>query len=214
RPYDVVLMDLMMPGMSGYDAAIALRALPGPAGRVPIFALTANAGEEDRARCLVAGMQGMLSKPVPASTLREVLQLGSPQPGPEIAAAAPAVPRRTAVPPDPGLLSEARLGELRADLPPATLVRLCHQCIDDMAARIRQLDAALAEGDGAGVEREAHALAGMAGSYGLARVEHTARSVLAAARRQDIAAARFAASGLSDSFASSRATLLAWLPTG
>jgi CheY-like chemotaxis protein/PAS domain-containing protein/HPt (histidine-containing phosphotransfer) domain-containing protein len=201
-PYDLVLMDLMMPGMSGYEAARRLRDLSGLAGGVPIHALTANTGEEERARCLAAGMQGMLSKPVPAAALREVLQHGAPR-----AAAPPAAPAPAA-----DLLDTARLAELRRDLPAATLASLCRQCLEDMEQRLQALAAALAEGEAAGVEREAHALAGMAGSYGLALVERAARATLAAARRQDIAAARAAAAGLGEGFARSRASLLAWLP--
>lgn len=200
-PYDLVLMDLMMPGMSGYDAAARIRALPPPAGRLPIYALTANTGEEERARCLAAGMQGMLTKPVPASLLREVL------------APAPSKP----VPPAPlagdaggGLLEMARLDELKRDLPPATLEVLCRQCLDDMAGRLDELAAAVAGGLAEPIEREAHALAGMAGSYGLGAIERQARAILAAARAADPGAARQAAAGIAVTYAGSRAALLAW----
>jgi CheY-like chemotaxis protein len=178
-----------------------MRALPGPAGRVPIHALTANTGEDDRARCLESGMQGMLSKPVPAAALRDLLRHGT---------------ARTAPPPSPetgDLLDGRRLAELRRDLPAATLASLCRQCLEDMEERLNALAGALAGGVAADMEREAHALAGMAGSYGLAAVERQARAVLAAARRRDDAAARSAAAALPEGFARSRAALLAWLST-
>ena len=194
-PYDVVLMDLMMPGMSGYDAASRIRALAGPAGRVPIFALTANTGEAERARCLAAGMQGMMSKPVPATLLREALQHGT---------------TLSAPPPADSLLDAARLAELRRDLPPAVLTTLCRQCLDDMRDRLAALETALAANAAEPVEREAHALAGMASSYGLARIEAQARAILAPAHAGDIPTARTAARGLADTFDQSQIALRAW----
>lgn len=196
-PYDVVLMDLMMPGMSGYDAARRIRALAGPAGRAPIFALTANTGEAERARCLAAGMQGMMSKPVPAALLREALQHGTTTSLPS-------------PPPADSLLDAARLAELRRDLPPAVLTTLCRQCLDDMRDRLAALETALAANSPEPVEREAHALAGMASSYGLARIETQARAILAPAHAGDMQTARTAARGIGDTFDQSRTALLAW----
>ncbi len=196
-PYDVVLMDLMMPGMSGYDAARRIRALAGPAGRAPIFALTANTGEAERARCVAAGMQGMMSKPVPAALLREALQHGTTTSPP-------------APPPADSLLDAARLAELRRDLPPAVLTTLCRQCLDDMRDRLAALETALAGNSPEPVEREAHALAGMASSYGLARIETQARAILAPAHAGDMPAARTAARGIADTFDQSQIALRAW----
>jgi len=63
-PFDVVLMDVQLPGLNGLDATAAIRALPDQLrSQMPIVALTANAFQADRDRCLAAGMQACLSKP-------------------------------------------------------------------------------------------------------------------------------------------------------
>lgn len=64
--FDVILMDIMMPRMNGYEAANAIRNMKGrPDGRtIPIIAMTANAFAEDVQRSLDAGMNGHLSKPI------------------------------------------------------------------------------------------------------------------------------------------------------
>ncbi|MCA8976399.1 MAG: response regulator, partial [Planctomycetes bacterium] len=64
REYDLVLMDCSMPVMDGFDATLAIRALPGDRGLVPIVALTANSMPEDEARCREVGMNDYLTKPV------------------------------------------------------------------------------------------------------------------------------------------------------
>ena len=71
--YDAVLMDIQMPRMNGYQAARAIRALPRADANVPIFAMTADAFAEDEEKCLAAGMNGHISKPIEIDRVYTVL---------------------------------------------------------------------------------------------------------------------------------------------
>jgi CheY-like chemotaxis protein len=73
RPYDMVFMDIFMPGMSGLEVARRIRAMPPAAGTVPILALTANVSSDDQAMCREAGMNGLLAKPVALPELLDAL---------------------------------------------------------------------------------------------------------------------------------------------
>ena len=72
--YDLVLMDCQMPEMDGYEAATELRRREEDSKRTPLIALTASASEADRSRCLAAGMDDFLAKPVRESDLAAMLQ--------------------------------------------------------------------------------------------------------------------------------------------
>ena len=75
--YDLILMDIQMPHMDGYEATKIIRALNDPRSRIPIIAMTANAFEEDRQRAFEAGMDAHIAKPIDVkilfSTLAQVL---------------------------------------------------------------------------------------------------------------------------------------------
>jgi CheY-like chemotaxis protein len=71
--WDCILMDIQMPGMDGETATRAIRALDGPASRVPIVAITANAMTDDQRAHRAAGMNEHLSKPIQPERLAQVL---------------------------------------------------------------------------------------------------------------------------------------------
>ena len=95
--FDVVVMDLQMPEMGGLEATTAIRAHEAPSGRrLPIVALTAHAMQGDRERCLAAGMDGYLSKPIDVDELYTTVEsfgrvsAGAPAAEPTAPAATPA----------------------------------------------------------------------------------------------------------------------------
>ena len=73
--YDLVLMDVQMPVMNGYEATRRIRALNDPVlSKIIILAMTANAFDEDRKEALEYGMNGFLSKPIVVEELIDALQ--------------------------------------------------------------------------------------------------------------------------------------------
>jgi two-component system, sensor histidine kinase and response regulator len=82
--FDLILMDVQMPEMNGYEAARSIRSRENGGGRVPIVALTAHAMKGDRELCLQAGMDDYLSKPIRLQDLGEVLERWSVQEAKEV----------------------------------------------------------------------------------------------------------------------------------
>jgi CheY-like chemotaxis protein len=154
QPYDLVFMDCQMPELDGYEATRLIRASDTPAARVPIVAMTANAMRGDREKCLAAGMDDYLSKPIKADDLGRLLErwAGRPHaPGPG-GGAAPAEP------PDVSFDRET-VDQLRAYDSSGTLVaELCRLFLQETPRRLEDLATAAEANDPERTGFAAHAL--------------------------------------------------------
>jgi CheY-like chemotaxis protein len=74
REYGAILMDCRMPVMNGFEATKRIRSMEGPHRRTPIIALTASAMDDERLRCIAAGMDAILEKPVMGDALANALR--------------------------------------------------------------------------------------------------------------------------------------------
>jgi signal transduction histidine kinase/CheY-like chemotaxis protein/HPt (histidine-containing phosphotransfer) domain-containing protein len=156
REYDLILMDCHLPDMDGYEATRRIRA----SGRtdMPILALTADAMTGHRERCIRAGMNGFLSKPVGLEQLREALLewLPAPDAGGSIQAA-PVAPAETAAPVFDGSGLLRRLMDDR-DLAGAVV----RGFVQDCPLQLALLAGRLSEADAPGARSQAHRIKGSA----------------------------------------------------
>ncbi|MDO8605282.1 MAG: PAS domain S-box protein [Phaeospirillum sp.] len=173
-PYDLVLMDLQMPEMDGLEATRTIRALPGHLARIPIVAMTANAMRGDEQRCLDAGMNGYIAKPIDRRKLMEVLA--------GYAGTEPAKPAAAAAPPKPPQVDFTVLDLLKDDLEVETVVLILGQFMTDAVTRVAESRTALLHDDLERIRREAHTIKGAAASLGLTAVRDACIATEAAAR--------------------------------
>jgi signal transduction histidine kinase/DNA-binding response OmpR family regulator len=190
QPYDLIFMDIFMPGMSGFDTARQIRGTAGPAATVPIVALTANVCPEDQALCASAGMNEMLGKPVSLQELLDAIARHVWPHRPEHRQPH-AVAVVTASLPSP-ILSASRVADLRATLPPDTLASLVEDCLIDLSERVVMLQDALQQETAGLIIEHAHAVAGMAAEYGMAALEARMRLLMQIVREDPHAAAAMA----------------------
>jgi len=186
--FDAVLMDVQMPEMDGFEVTRALRALP-QGGEMPIIALTASALPADRARCLEAGMNDHLAKPLdPDELIAAVLRwtggqsLPSALPAPAPVPASLAAERR--LPADlPGFdLADAMR---RLDGDEALFRRVVASFARDYAGAADAAVAAFADGDLVRAGHIAHDLKSLAGNIGARRLSAEADAVQVAAKRRE-----------------------------
>jgi PAS domain S-box-containing protein len=181
-PFDVVLMDGQMPAMDGYQATREIRRRERSTGKhLRIIAVTANAMKDDRDKCMAAGMDDYVTKPIDADQLLERLESTSPAHGgaaqAPAAAAAPAAARAFAV--------DAALQRTRGK---RTLLRqLVQLLLQDLPDTLAGLESALSANDAHLVERAAHRLRGAAFTVCAEPLAAAAAGLELAARNADLA---------------------------
>jgi len=188
--YDVVFMDCHMPVMDGLEAVREIREAEGKARRIPVVAMTANAMQGEKEKCIAAGMDDYITKPIMLRALEESLSRWTPAPDrhavtPE---ARPAPLQAGPVPPEagpgsdptpleaPGFLPEVPgidwerlryLQDLGARRDPSMFTDLVRGFVKDAPARIATMRDALGRSDAEAFFHAAHSLKGLSGNLGM-----------------------------------------------
>lgn len=181
-PYDLIFMDIFMPGIGGQEATQAIRALPEPAGSTPIIALTASTSGQDEVVFKASGMNGLLGKPVSLAGLLNVLRKHVWSGYSVGTALSQRTPMPSGMERDVFLLSPSRIKELQTNLSPETFAELVEECLLDLDQRLPALHQAVAEGVEGAIIAHAHTMMGVAAGYGMTGLEVRLRAILAAAR--------------------------------
>ena len=182
-PFDLILMDVQMPHMSGLEASAAIRRKEaGGSRRVPIVALTAHAMKGDRQRCLEAGMDDYLSKPVqPAQLLDTVGRLAVRKAKPARKVASGSDGRKV-------LDRAALLGRVEGDL--SLLKRMIRAFRSDYPATLQEIRRALSHKNATALRDRAHALKGAAATLAGPLASGAALKLETLAREGDLKRAR------------------------
>ncbi len=209
--HDLILMDCQMPEVDGFAATRTIRGEEREGRRVPIIAMTAFAMKGDRERCIEAGMDDYIAKPMPIDQLAQVLArwLGvvehedARQRGDE----------STSSDGDTGPVARELWDELKAELEPDELRELLGVLRRQAPETLTQMRGRLAAGDLQGLARLAHGLCGAAGNLGAQRLAAQLRAVEEACRTPDAAPPdEQAIAALERSFAEADAFFRAELP--
>jgi signal transduction histidine kinase/DNA-binding response OmpR family regulator len=202
--FDVVLMDVQMPVMGGFEATRLIRELEASSGRrrTPIIAVTAHAMKGDREDCFAAGMDGFAPKPIQSAKLLEMLdRLGSES------IATVIVPAEIADNTDPATLDEVGLMRLVSGNQ-ALAGELAGLFLEDLEPRVTEITAAVDARDAERLRMGAHALAGSALTLKAGLVAASARVLETIARSGELGGSPVALVNLNSAVASLRPRLV------
>jgi CheY-like chemotaxis protein len=180
--FDLILMDVQMPEMDGFAATAAIREREKETGtHIPIVAMTAHAMKGDRERCLAAGMDDYISKPIRAKDLSDLIEklvgipATPPQP-PAVASSAPCVPDRK-------MLQEFFDGD------PEFLAEVVGIFLKESPRQLTTIREAIAGGNAVLLEQTAHSLKGSVSNFGVPPVFYALQSLETMGRTGELSAA-------------------------
>jgi CheY-like chemotaxis protein len=177
--FDLVFMDVQMPEMDGLTATGAIRRSErNGATHLPIFAMTAHAMKGDRERCLAAGMDGYITKPLSFSDIEQTL------------AGLTREPATAAKPRAEGACWNRTEALNRIGGDAELLEEVCGIFLEESPKLMRKLEQAIAGGDCEAVARAAHSLKAESGCLGAGRTSQAAQRLEEMGRSQDLSRAR------------------------
>jgi CheY-like chemotaxis protein/HPt (histidine-containing phosphotransfer) domain-containing protein len=191
-PYDLVLMDVQMPEMDGFEATKEIRKREKDSKPVPIIAMTAHAMKEDRERCLEAGMNDYVSKPVEPQKLLEAIErqlAGSAQFAGSVSTKKGI--EKQGIP--PGKKQENSPIDFKKAIKRAMgdkefLKKMLEQFTMSMPVQVQALKAAIEEGNAEILQREAHTLKGSAANLSADNIAAAALRLEQMGREKDLTA--------------------------
>ncbi|MHB8655160.1 MAG: response regulator [Terriglobia bacterium] len=185
--FDLVLMDIQMPDMDGFEATAAIRENEKSSGKhLPIIALTAHAVKGDQERCLAAGMDGYISKPVHAEELYAAIEEALLT-GPQAPERPPARQQPAEIIQDSKFDSAAILAGFDGDA--GLMGEIAEMFLKDCPKLMEEIRAAIAQADAGKLEHAAHSLKGSVGNFGLRGAYETLLRLEAMGRADDLAQA-------------------------
>jgi CheY-like chemotaxis protein/HPt (histidine-containing phosphotransfer) domain-containing protein len=206
KDYDLVLMDCQMPEMDGYETTRRIRQPDTPVRdhAIPVIATTAHAMTGDREKCIAAGMNGYVAKPLRSDVLEQVIEEWTSG----LALARPDL--RPVSPPDPSSPSAAALVFDQQDFVERMMgnenlaQKIIRGFVKDMPRQIALLAEAVKNLDGNAVRLAAHSIKGAAGNVGAVRMQHISWTLEQTGIAGDFTAAAAALPELSLSFESAK----------